>query len=110
MRVTVPPEGTAVVAVKESEIGTENLPTTRSEGAMVKKTDKTREPTMLPDDTVLEAGHKAFCILIFTAPAVGGPIVKPLMVIVTTANALIEAPEVVITTALADVVLSSTNR
>ncbi len=96
MRVTVPPEGTAVVAVKE------DLPTTRSEGAMVKETDKTRE-TMLPDDTVLEGGHKSFRKFTFTAPAVGGPIVKPPMVIVTTAAALIEAPEVVIATAVADV-------
>ena len=38
-----------------------------------------------------------------TAPAVGGPIVKPPMVIVTTAAALITAPEVVIATAVADV-------
>jgi hypothetical protein len=99
----VPPEGTAVVAVNESEIGTEDLPTTRSEGAMVKDTDETRE-TMLPDDTVLE-GHKPFRKLTFTAPAVGGPIVKPPMVIVTTAAASIEAPEVVIATAVADVAL-----
>ena len=88
---TVPPEGTAVDAVKENEIGTEDLPTTRSEGAMVKETDETRE-TMLPDDTVLEGGHKAFRILTFTAPAVNGPIVNPLMVIVTTAAASMEAP------------------
>ena len=102
MRVTVPPEGTAVTAVKESEIGTEDLPTTRSEGAMVKDADETRE-TMLPDDTVLEGGHKPFRKFTFTAPAVGGPIVKPPMVIVTTVAALMEAPEVVIVTAVADV-------
>ena len=102
MRVTVPPEGTAVVAVKESEIGTGDLPTTRSEGAMVKETDETRVK-MLPDDTVLEVGHKPFRKLTLTAPAVGGPIVKPPMVIVTTAAALITAPEVVIATAVADV-------
>ena len=99
---TEPPEGTAVVAVKESEIGTEDLPTTRSEGAMVKETDETRVK-MLPDDTVLEGGHTPFRKLTFTAPAVGGPIVKPPMVIVTTAAALIKAPEVVIATAVADV-------
>ncbi len=98
----MPPEGTAVVAVKESEIDTEDLPTTRSEGAMVKDTDKTRGK-MLPDDTVLKSGHDPFRKLTFTAPAVGGPIVKPPMVIVTTAAALIEAPEVVIATAVADV-------
>ena len=103
MRVRVPPEGTAVVAVKESEIGTGDLPTTRSEGAMVKETDETREAKMLPDDTVLEDGQKPFRKLTFTAPAVGGPIVKPPMVIVTTAAELIKSPEVVIATAVADV-------
>ena len=41
MRVTVPPEGTAKFEVKDREIGTEDLPTTRSEEAMVKKTDET---------------------------------------------------------------------
>ena len=102
MRVRVPPEGTAVVAVKESKIGTGDLPTTRSEGAMVKETDETRE-TMLPDDTVFEDKHRPFRKLTLTAPAVGGPIVKPPMVIVTTAAALIKAPEVVIATAVADV-------
>jgi hypothetical protein len=102
VRVTVPPEGTAVDAVKESEIGTEDLPTTRSEGAMVKDADETRE-TMLPDDTLLEGGHDPFRKFTFTALAVGGPIVKPPMVIVTTAAALMEAPEVVIETAVADV-------
>ncbi len=71
---------------------------------MVKETDETRVK-MLPDDTVLEVGHKAFRKFTFTAPAVGGPIVKPPMVIVTTAAALIKAPEVVIATAVADVVL-----
>ncbi len=91
-----------MVAVNESEIGTEGLPTTRSEGTMVKDTDETRE-TILPDDTVLEVGHKPFRKLTFTAPAVGGPIVKPPMVIVTTAAALTKAPEVVIVTAVADV-------
>ena len=58
---------------------------------------------MPPDETFDEVGHKLFRNATPTEPAVGGPIVKPLMVIVTTANALIEAPEVVITTALADV-------
>jgi hypothetical protein len=100
--VTEPPEGTAAVTVKESEIGTEDLPTTRSEGAMVKETDETRVK-MPPDDTVLEVGHDPFRKLTFTAPAVRGPIMKPPMVIVTTAAALIEAPEVVIATAVADV-------
>jgi hypothetical protein len=69
---------------------------------MVKDADKTRE-TMLPDDTVLEIEHKPSRKFTFTAPAVGGPIVKPPMVIVTTVAALMEAPEVVIETAVADV-------
>jgi hypothetical protein len=69
---------------------------------MTKETNETRE-IMLPDDTVLEVGHKPFRKLTLTAPAVGGPIVKPPMVIVTTAAALIKAPEVVIATAVADV-------
>jgi hypothetical protein len=70
---------------------------------MVKDADKTRE-TMLPDDTVLEVvGHKPFRKFTFTAPAVGGPIVKPPMVIVTTVAALMKAPEIVIETAVADV-------
>ncbi len=102
MRVTVPPEGTAVVAVKESEIGTGDLPTTRSEGEMVKETDETRVK-MLPDDTVFEDKHRPFRKLTLTAPAVGGPMVRPPMVIVTTAAELITAPEVVIATAVADV-------
>jgi hypothetical protein len=42
----VPPEGMAVVGVKAREIGTEDLPTTRSEVAMVKATDETRGAKM----------------------------------------------------------------
>jgi hypothetical protein len=100
VRVRVPPEGTAVVAVKESEIGTEDLPTTRSERAIVKETDETRVK-MLPDDTTFD-GQRCFRKLTLSAPAVGGPIVKPLIVIVTTASALI-VPSKVIETAVADV-------
>ena len=93
----------AVVGVKVREMGTEDLRTTRSDEAIDKKTDATRL-IMLPLDTAFaEAGHKLFRNSTPTEPAVRGPIVKPLMVIVTTAVALIEAPEVVITTAVADV-------
>ena len=49
----VPPEGMAVVGVNVREMGTEDLPTTRSEEAMVKETDDTLE-TMLPDDKALD--------------------------------------------------------
>ncbi len=92
-----------VVGVKEREMDTEDLPTTRSEYAMVKEADDTRAE-MLPDDTALDVvGHKLFRKLTPTEPAVGGPIVKPPMVIVTTAEALIPAPEVVIVTAVAEV-------
>ena len=42
----VPPEGMAVVGVKAREMGTEDLPTTRSEEAMVKVTDETRGAKM----------------------------------------------------------------
>ena len=43
VRVIVPPEGMAVVGVKAKEIDTEDLPTTRSEGAMVKETEETND-------------------------------------------------------------------
>jgi hypothetical protein len=98
----VPPEGMAAVTVKVRVMGTEDLPATRSEEAMVNETDEIGE-SMLPDDTAMEVGHRNFRKLTRTAPAVGGPIVKPPMVMVTTAAELIEAPEVVITTAVADV-------
>ena len=42
----VPPEGMAVVGVKAREMGTEDLPTTRSEEAMVKANDETRGAKM----------------------------------------------------------------
>jgi hypothetical protein len=37
----VPPEGRAVFVVKAIQTGTEDLPTTRSEDAMVNETDET---------------------------------------------------------------------
>ncbi len=98
----MPPEGMAVVGVNVREMGTEDLPTTRSEEAMVKATDDTREK-MLPDDKALDGGHKPLRKLTPTESAVGKPIVKPLMVMVTAAEALMTAPEIVIATAVAEV-------
>ena len=49
----MPPEGMTVAGVNVREMGREDLPTTRSEEAMVKETDDTRE-TMLPDDRALD--------------------------------------------------------
>ena len=42
----VPPEGMAVVGVNAREMGTEDLPTTRWEEAMVKANDETRRAKM----------------------------------------------------------------
>ncbi len=90
------PEGTAVVAVKESEIGTEDLPTTRSEGAIVKETDETREK-MLPDATDVEAVLSALVCTLTSPPAVAAPKVKPESVTVTAVLAASVVPEVVMT-------------
>jgi hypothetical protein len=98
----VPPEGTAVVGVKDRVMGTDDLPTTRSEEAMVKDTDD-HTSRMLPDETALADGHKRYRRLTPTESAVVGPNVKPAIVTVTTADAAIAAPEVVITTAVLDV-------
>jgi hypothetical protein len=49
----VPPEGMAVAGVNVREMGTEDLPTTRSEEATVRETDDTLEK-MLPDDKKLD--------------------------------------------------------
>ena len=99
----VPPEGMDRCGVNARVMGTEDLPTTRSDGAIVKETDETRL-TIIPDDTSFEIEHEVARNLTPTEPIVGGPIVKPLMVIVNE-DALIAAPEVVITTAVADVAL-----
>jgi hypothetical protein len=69
---------------------------------MTNETDDTG-PIMLPDDKALDDGHVLFLKLTPAEPTVGGPIVKPLMVMVTATNALMTAPEVVITTAVAEV-------
>jgi hypothetical protein len=76
----------------------------RSAEAMVKETEETRE-IMLPDDSVFDIiGHKFQFARNATPaePVVGGPIVKPLMVMVN-AEAGMAAPDVVITTAVAEV-------
>ena len=90
------PEGTAVVAVKVSEIGTEDLPTTRSEGAIVKETDETRAK-MLPDATDVEAVISALVCTLTSPPAVAAPKVKPESVTVTAVLAASVVPEVVMT-------------
>jgi hypothetical protein len=58
---------------------------------------------MLPDETELDDEHKRFRKLTPTEPAIGGPNVKPAMVTVTTADAAMAAPEVVMTTAVLEV-------
>ena len=100
----VPPEGMTDVGVKARVTGTEDLPTTRSEDATVKETDETEEK-MAPDDTALDTEHALVRNLTPTEPFVGGPIVKPVMVRVTVENAFTVTPEVVITTAVAEVAL-----
>jgi hypothetical protein len=104
VRVMVPPEGTAEVGVKARVMVTDDFPTMRSEEAMVKDTDATLPAAMLPDDKAFETEHMLVCNLTPTEPFVGGPIVKPVMVMVTAADGLMAAPDVVITTAEAEVV------
>ncbi len=102
MRVMVPPGGMTVYAIKAKVKGTKDFPTTRSEEAMMKDTDETAEK-IPPDDNAFESKHTFICNLTPTEPFVGGPIVKPLMVMVTNADGAIVAPDVVITTAVAEV-------
>ena len=82
VRVMVPPEGMADVGVKAKVMSTGDLPTMRSEEAIVRATDETCV-IMLPDDTVFDIEHEFFRNLTPTEPFVGGPIVKPVMVMVT---------------------------
>jgi hypothetical protein len=98
----VPPEGMAVVGVKAREMGTRDLPTTRSEADMVNETAKTRE-RITPDDKAFDTEHKFLRNLTPKEPFVGEPIVKPRIVMVTTADAAMAAPEVVITISVAAV-------
>jgi hypothetical protein len=98
----VPPEGMVVFAVKANETGTKDLPTTRSEEAMARETDETAEK-IPPDATACEKEHMLVRNLTSTEPVVFGPIVNPRMVIVNATDAFMVAPEVVITTAVAEV-------
>jgi hypothetical protein len=98
----VPPEGTVVLAVKTNDTGTKDLPTMRSEEAMVRETDETAEK-IPPDATACEKEHMLVRNLTSTEPVVFGPIVNPPMVIANADDAFMVAPEVVITTAVAEV-------
>jgi formaldehyde-activating enzyme involved in methanogenesis len=102
VRVMVPPEGMAEVGVKARQISTGDLPTIRSEEAIVRDTDETWV-IMLPDDTAFDIEHKFFRNLTPTEPFVGGPIVNPVMVMVTAKDGEIAAPDVVNTSAVAEV-------
>jgi hypothetical protein len=97
----VPPEEMAVAGVKAIVMDTGVLPTMRSAKAMLKETEETRDK-MLPDDSVFDIGHAFARNATPTEPVVGGPIVKPLTVMVN-AEAGMTAPDVVITTAVAEV-------
>jgi hypothetical protein len=99
----VPPEGIGLVGVKTRVTGTDDFPAVRSDEAMVKDTDETRDK-IPPDDTEFDVEQKFTCNLTLTVPAVGAPIVNPPMVMVN-ANALMAAPEIVIMTAVEEVVL-----
>ena len=99
----VPPEGIGVVGVKARVMGTDDLPAMRSDDAIVKDTDEI-PIKMPPDDTEFDIGQQFTCNLTPTVPAVGAPIVNPPMVIVN-ADALMAAPEIVIMTAVEEVML-----
>jgi hypothetical protein len=101
--VIVPPEGIGLVGVKARVTGTDDLPAMRSDEAIMKDTDETRDK-MPPDDTEFDIEQKFACNLTPTEPAVGAPIVNPPMVMVN-ADALMAAPEIVIMTAVEEVVL-----
>ena len=75
----------------------------RSDEAMVKDADETRDKRP-PDDTEFDIEHTFTCNLTPTEPAVTAPIVNPPMVMVNT-DELMAAPEIVIMTAVEDVVL-----
>jgi hypothetical protein len=98
----VPPEGTVVLAVNANETGTKDLPTTRSEEDMIKTTDETADK-MPPDATACDNEHMLVRNLTSTEPVVFGPIVNPPMVIVNATDADKVAPEVVISTLVAEV-------
>jgi hypothetical protein len=99
--VMVPPEGKVVLAVKLKETGTKDLPTMRSEEAMIKESDETEEK-IPPDATAYDNEHMLVRNLT-SEPVVFGPIVNPPMVMVNTTDADKVEPEVVITTAVDEV-------
>ena len=100
----MPPEGTAVVGVKERVMGTDDLPTIRSKDAMVKDTDATREK-MLPDETLLVGcvglGMVSTLVITLMAPvalgSVAGPSLRPTKVMVKEALPATAPPAIVIT-------------
>ena len=95
----VPPEGMAVAGVNATVIDTGDLPTMRSEEAMLTETDETTE-AIPPDDSTFEILHVFARNAMPTESVVAEPIVKPLMVTVN-ADAGMAAPEIVIATAVA---------
>jgi hypothetical protein len=99
----VPPVGIGVVGVKARVTGTEDLPETRSDEAMVKETDKARVK-IPPDDTEFDIEQKFKCNLTPTEAAVAAPNVNPPRVMVN-ADALMATPDVVIMTAVEEVAL-----
>jgi len=108
LRVMVPPEGIGVVAVKARVTGTDDLPAMRSDEAMVKDTDETRDK-IPPDVTEFDIEQKFVCNLTPTEPAVGAPMVNPPIVMVN-ADALMAAPDIVIMTAVEEVLLQVTDK
>jgi hypothetical protein len=99
--VMVPFGKMAVNGVKDTTTGTESLPTRRLEGSILNETDETRDK-MLPDDNAFDIEHIFERNLTLTEPVVGGPMVNPPKVMVN-ADELMTAPEIVITTAVAEV-------
>jgi hypothetical protein len=104
----VPLAGISVVGMNARVTDTGALPTTRSEEAIENETKEMRE-TMPPDDTELDMEHVPILNLTSTEPAVGAPIVKPLMVTVNSDAGMIE-PDVVSVTAVAEVALQDAEK
>ena len=100
--VMVPPFGIGTAAVKLKVTGTQDKRTTRSDEAIENVTEVTCKE-MSPDATAVDATvSDDVCTTTPTAPGVAAPIVSPLIVKVN-ADAPIVAPDVVITTEVAEV-------
>jgi hypothetical protein len=100
--VMVPPFGIGAAAVKLKVTGTEVLPATRSDEAIENVTEVTCKE-ISPDATAVDATvSDDVCTTTPTAPGVAAPIMSPLIVKVN-ADAPIVAPDVVITTDVAEV-------